>query len=64
MNINIANISEYGITLSQGATDDFTVTYGNESRDGMTYREAAAELGNCIFHALACEGRLDISEGE
>ena len=37
----------------------FKVTYGKQVRDGLCYSEAARELGLNIFHALACEGKLD-----
>ena len=37
----------------------FTVTYGLQVKQNLTYAEAARELGECIFHALACDGKLD-----
>ena len=37
----------------------FTVTYGAEVTPNLTYSRAAKELGECIFHHLACEGLLD-----
>ena len=37
----------------------FRITYGLQVKPYLTYRQAAHELGECIFHALACEGRLN-----
>lgn len=34
----------------------FTVTYGSEVRDGMTYETAGDHFGHAIFHALVCAG--------
>jgi len=39
------------------------VTYGLQVKDGLTYAQAARELGECIFHALACDSILN-NEGE
>ena len=41
----------------------FTVTYGLQVKDGLTYARAAKELGECIFHHLACESELN-NEGK
>lgn len=37
---------------------EFRVTYGSQVTDGLSYASASAELGSCILHALACEGKL------
>lgn len=37
----------------------FKVTYGLQVRDNLTYLSAATEFGLCMFHALACEGKMD-----
>lgn len=42
-----------------GADASFTVTYGAHVRKGLNYAEAAHEYGECVFHALQCEGLLD-----
>lgn len=41
-------------------TDDLTfrVTYGNEVVDRLSYEDAARNLGECVMHALACNGKL------
>lgn len=53
------------VTLSQSAPDNFTVSYGMQIKEGLTYAEAALEYGACVMHALACTGRLDNrDEGE
>lgn len=41
----------------------FTVTYGLQRKTMLTYADAARELGECIFHHLACDGMLD-NDGE
>lgn len=42
----------------------FRVTYGQQVRDSLSYREAAQELGGAIMHAAACEGLLDVHQPE
>ena len=50
------------ITLQQAGRDNFRVTYGQQVRSGLTYSEAAGELGASVMHALACVGKLDNRE--
>lgn len=50
------------IALSQQAVDEFTVTYWKQVKQGLTYDKAAAELGGCIMHALACDSKIDNRE--
>ena len=52
----------YPIKLEQTGIDSFTVTYGKQVKARMTYGTAAWELGSCIMHAAACEGKLDNRE--
>lgn len=52
----------YGLLLEQRANGTFKVTYGKEVKDNLEYAEAAKEFGLCLFHALACEGKLDNGE--
>jgi len=49
------------ITLEQKDTESalFVVTYGLQRKTNLTYSQAAKELGDCIFHHLACESVLD-----
>lgn len=37
----------------------FTVSYGVQVKTGLTYARAARELGECMFHHLACESLLN-----
>ncbi len=55
------NINGFPIELRQENTRRrlFTVAYGSDIRRGLTYSQAAANLGQCIFHALACESLID-----
>lgn len=52
-------LSTLDIELIQKGVDKFTVRYCKQVKDGLTYGEAASELGAAIMHALACDGRLD-----
>ena len=52
------------IMLHQEAKDRFTVTYWKQVTGGLAYDQAASELGSCVMHALACDGRLDTRAGE
>lgn len=49
------------ITMQQhgGRGALFSVTYGLQVSSRMTYIRAAAELGACIMHHLACEGAIN-----
>lgn len=48
---------------SEGRGKLFRVTYGAQVHDGLTYLQAAKELGSCLMHCLACEDKLD-NEGQ
>jgi hypothetical protein len=52
-------IAGMDITLRKHSNNNFTVVYHKQVREGLTYADAAHELGECIMHALACEGKLD-----
>lgn len=45
----------YPITVERGRT--YSVKYGAHVVRRLSYVEAAHELGECILHALACEGK-------
>lgn len=52
---------QYPVTVVQDISDAalFTVTYGKQIKDRLRYAEAAKEFGECVFHALACNGQLN-----
>lgn len=50
------------IELRQQGRDRFSVRYGLQLKTGLSYADAAAELGACIMHSLACDGLLDNRE--
>jgi hypothetical protein len=54
----------WDITLHQTGRDMFVVKYGSQVKPFLNYGEAAKELGECIMHALACEGKLDNREAK
>lgn len=47
------------VDQSDGRGKLFTVTYGLQRKEGLTYAQAAKELGECIFHLEACNGKID-----
>lgn len=49
----------FPVKLEQQGVDRFTVTYGKQVVRNLDYRGAAAEFGECVMHALACDGLLD-----
>lgn len=49
----------FPVRLEQTGVDKFVVTYGKQVKSGLTYAQAASELGADIMHALACDGKLD-----
>ena len=57
---NDNNVAE--IKLIQTGVDSFTVVYGLQTKKSLRYVAAATELGACIMHALACDGKLDNRE--
>lgn len=52
-------IAGFPIQLWQEGKDNFKVIYGKQVKANLTYARAAAEYGECIMHALACDGVLD-----
>lgn len=48
----------FPVRLIQTGADRFRVEYGQQVRRGLTYGEAARELGSAIMHALACDGKI------
>ena len=56
-------ISDGFVTLYQKKPDCFTVVYGMHVKTDLRYEAAAAEYGECIMHALACDSKLDNREG-
>ena len=54
-------IAGFDITIEQHETKTglFRITYGLEIKDNLTYVEAAEEFGLCVFHALACNSKLN-----
>jgi hypothetical protein len=50
------------IELIQTGGDRFTVRYFKQIETGLDYVTAAHRYGECVFHALACDGKLDNEE--
>ena len=49
----------FPVRLYQSGTGEFSILYGSELHDGLSYEEAAREFGLCLFHALTCVGRIE-----
>ena len=47
------------VILYQTGVDRFAVRYGKQFSERLTYERAAAEFGQCVMHAAACNGHLD-----
>lgn len=56
---NDAPKGSHMIELRQQGRNRFSVRYGLQLHAGLTYSEAAADLGSCIMHMQACDGLLD-----
>lgn len=57
--INTTTIGGLHVSLSQQGRDRFTVKYGLQIKNDLSYAAAATEFGCCVFHALACNSQLD-----
>ena len=49
----------FPVRLIQNGRGRFTVEYGVQVLNDLTYGEACKELGRSIMHALSCDGRVD-----
>lgn len=49
----------FGVKIEQTSKHRFTITYGQRITCNLSYAEAAKEFGECMFHALACDGKLE-----
>jgi hypothetical protein len=65
----MADSNNYGLVMVNGDISVwqnkkgfFRVNYGLQESCGLSYAQAAVELGQCILHALACDGKLDNNE--
>ncbi|MCB0711318.1 MAG: hypothetical protein KDD67_03205 [Ignavibacteriae bacterium] len=54
----------FPLIIEQTGKDCFTVTYGRQVRQSLSYGDAAREFGYCLFHLMTCEGRLDDSDND
>ena len=52
-------VAGYTVMLLQNTDRTFSTRYGKEFKTNLSYEEAAKELGYCIFHALACESKIE-----
>jgi hypothetical protein len=51
--------SQYPVVIRQRkGSKMYSVQYGAEIHSGMTYQQAATKLGECLMHALACNGAI------
>ena len=50
---------DYKLILSQTGIDEYRVSYGLDVRGGLSWLEAAHQYGECLFHALRCDSKLE-----
>lgn len=50
---------DYPIILMQEGQDSFSVVYGLEVKNNLSYAAAKEEFADVFFHALALAGRID-----
>jgi hypothetical protein len=49
----------FGVKIEQrGENGLFRITYGKQVKENLTYADACHEFGECVFHALACDGKI------
>jgi hypothetical protein len=58
-NIHTFVDGDYPVELWQDSKKRFRVIYGSHSKKNLTYSEACTEYGECVFHSLACNGKLE-----
>lgn len=51
--------SPFPIQLTKQGKDKYTVIYGKQVTKDLNHTQASHELGECIMHALQCDGKLD-----
>lgn len=50
---------QYSVVLIQTGIDRFTVSYGKQVDENLTYAKAAQKFGACVMHAASCAGICD-----
>ena len=53
---------QHVVRLIQTGLNSFTVEYGSDVRQRLSYEGAAKEFGACVMHAAVCAGL--IAQGE
>lgn len=49
---------QYPVSIRKSGKRSFAVHYGLQTKDKLTWLEAAHEFGECVFHALECAGLI------
>ncbi len=49
----------FPIELSRQGRNRYSVQYGKQVKSDLNYSGAAKEIGYCLMHALACDGKVD-----
>ncbi len=50
---------DYDVILVQTGKDSFSVRYGLQIKNNLSYLEAATEYGLCILHSASCSGLIN-----
>lgn len=56
--VHIFSSGDAIVTVSQHPSGKLRIVYGEEVHDGLDYGRAAEVFGVCVFHSLACAGKL------
>lgn len=60
--IHFVQIGGIHLSLEQSGFNEFAVVYGLDRKEKLSYTEAAKEYGECLMHALGCQGVLELEE--
>lgn len=64
--IHIATIAGFDISITEQTRgkkqSTYLVTYGQEVTTCYSEKDAARNIGECVLHALRCEGRIGGNE--
>lgn len=53
------NDGDYPVELHQTSKHKYTVLYGAQKFERLTWLQAAHEFGECMFHSLECANKID-----
>lgn len=60
--VHIFTDGDYEVKLEQHSDHSFRVSYGGQVSDNLNYIVATKVYGECVFHSLACVGKIEVDE--